>query len=244
MNTTISAKTLLYTQWTDFYGWKKVEYVWLISASAAIIAISMIMGSSMLEIVSALTGVIGAILVAKAKISSYVWGVIATATYAWIAFQYQLYGEAILYTILFLPMQFIGYYVWIKAAKKERSAEIVDVKRRLLTGRQRLYVGAGTIAVIAAYAVFIGLLRGATPGLDSATAILSVLATFLMVLRYGEQWIAWIAVNIVAIIMWTIMVIHHEDQGWAVLAMWVLYLLNAVYGWIKWRKGTIEKIIK
>ena len=40
-----------------------------------------------------------------------------------------------------------------------------------------------------------------------------------------------------AIVMWVIMVLEHQDQGWAVLAMWILYLLNAAYGWWKWRKA-------
>lgn len=237
MSATISIKTLIATQWTDFYGWKKGEYAWLITASLAILGISLTLGSTPIEVVSSLTGVIGAILVAKAKLSSYVWGVVATGTYAWIAYTYQLFGEAILYTALFFPMQFIGYYIWLKAARAVRDDEVVDVEKRLLSAKQRVGVAVLTGLVIAAYAACIGLLRGATPGLDSATAILSVLATTLMMLRFAEQWLAWILVNCVAIAMWVMMVIEHENQGWAVLAMWVLYLLNSVYGWWKWRKA-------
>lgn len=238
MNAKISLRTLFATQWTDFYGWNKAEYAWLVTASAAILAISFLLGSTPIEIVSSLTGVIGAILVAKAKLSSYVWGVVATGTYAWIAYVYQLYGEAILYTILFLPMQFIGYYIWLRAAKQNsQKDDVVDVHKRLLSTKQRITIAILTAGAIAVYAVLIGMLRGAAPGLDSATAILSVLATTLMMLRYGEQWIVWIMVNTVAIVMWVIMVLEHQDQGWAVLAMWILYLLNAAYGWWKWRKA-------
>lgn len=237
MKSTITAKTLFATQWTDFYGWKKLEYLWLFSASFAILLISYVMGSSWIEVVSALTGVIGAILVAKAKLSSYVWGVVATGTYAWIAYAYQLFGEAILYTALFFPMQFIGYVIWLRASSRDEREEIVDVEKRLLTAHQRVVVTILTVAAISCYAVLVGLLKGISPGLDSATAVLSVLATTLMMLRYAEQWMVWILVNCVAIVMWVIMVIEHQDQGWAVLAMWVLYLLNAVYGWWKWRKA-------
>ena len=237
MNAKISLKTLFATQWTDFYGWSKTEYAWLVTASVAILSISFLLGSTPIEIISSLTGVIGAILVAKAKLSSYVWGVVATGTYAWIAYVYQLYGEAILYTALFLPMQFIGYYIWLKAAKQNSMKDVVDVRKRLLSAKQRVGVAAITIIAILLYAFLIGMLRGAAPGLDSATAILSVLATTLMMLRYGEQWIVWIMVNTVAIVMWVVMVLEHQDQGWAVLAMWVLYLFNAVYGWWKWRKA-------
>lgn len=240
MKKTIPMKTLLRTQWTDFHGWKLSEYTWLIVAVVSILGISFVMGSSTVEIVSALTGIIGAILVARAKLSSYVWGAIATGTYAWIAFSYQLFGEAILYTLLFLPMQFIGYFMWLKAAKKGEN-NTVEVVRRSLTNKQRAMVALAAATAIAIYAFFIGFLRGAEPGLDSATAILSVLATLLMMFRYGEQWVVWIIVNCVAIALWVIMVLQHQDQGWAVLAMWVLYLFNAVYGWWKWRRTVSAK---
>lgn len=239
MKTTLSIRTILRTQWTDFYGWKRSEYAWLAVAVASILGISLVMGSGMIEVVSALTGIIGAILVARAKLSSYVWGAVATGTYAWIAFSYQLFGEAILYTLLFLPMQFIGYAMWLKAAKRGQD-NTVEVVRRSLTNKQRVLVVLATAGAIALYASLIGLLRGAEPGLDSATAILSVLATLLMMLRYGEQWLVWIVVNCVAIVLWVLMVLQHQDQGWAVLAMWVLYLLNSVYGWWKWRR-TLQK---
>lgn len=236
---TISLRTLFATSWTDFYGWSKGEYIWLVTASAAILLISFVMGSNAIEVISSLTGVIGAILVAKAKLSSYLWGVVATGTYAWIAYVYQLYGEAILYTALFMPMQFIGYYIWLRAAHRDSTDDTIDVEKRLLTTKQRAGVAMVTGIVIAVYAWLIGFLQGAAPGLDSATAVMSVLATTLMVLRYGEQWMVWILVNCVAIVMWVMMVLEHQDQGWAVLAMWVLYLLNAVYGWWKWRKAAL-----
>ena len=85
--------------WTDFYGWTKLEYVWLFVCTAAIAATSILMKSSVLEFISSVTGIVGAILVAKGKISSYWWGVIATALYAWISYKYQLFGEAIMYTL-------------------------------------------------------------------------------------------------------------------------------------------------
>lgn len=239
MKTTINMSTLLRTQWTDFYGWKVSEYTWLVTAVVVILGTSFVMGSSTIEVISALTGIIGAILVARAKLSSYVWGAVATGTYAWIAFDYQLFGEAILYTLLFLPMQFIGYYMWLKAAKRGDD-DRVEVVRRSLTNRQRLLVAGAASLAIGVYAYLISLLRGAEPALDSATAIMSVLATLLMMLRYGEQWVVWIVVNCIAIVLWIIMVAQHESQGWAVLAMWVLYLLNSVYGWWKWRRTVAQ----
>lgn len=221
--------------WTDFYGWTKLEYVWLFVCTAAIAATSILMKSSVLEFISSVTGIVGAILVAKGKISSYWWGVIATALYAWISYKYQLFGEAIMYTLVFLPMQFWGAVVWSR--KLNVSGDRADVIKNYLTTKQRIWVSIGTLIAIGAYALFVAELKGSMPGLDSATAILSILATTLMMYRYAEQWLVWLLVNTVAIVMWVQATIHHQGAGAAILAMWVTFWLNSLYGWYKWKKN-------
>lgn len=220
--------------WTDFLGWTKLEYVWLFVCTAAIAATSILMKSSVLEFISSVTGIVGAILVAKGKISSYWWGVIATALYAWISYKYQLFGEAIMYTLVFLPMQFWGAVVWSR--KLNVSGDRADVIKNYLTTKQRIWVSVGTLAAIGLYALFVAELKGSMPGLDSATAILSILATTLMMYRYAEQWYCWVLVNIVAVVMWIQATIHHEGGGAAVLSMWVAFLLNSLFGVYQWRK--------
>lgn len=220
--------------WTDFYGWTKLEYVWLFVCTAAIAATSILMKSSVLEFISSVTGIVGAILVAKGKISSYWWGVIATALYAWISYKYQLFGEAIMYTLVFLPMQVWGAVVW--SSKLNVSGDRADVIKKYLTTKQRIWVSVGTFLAIGLYALFVAELKGSMPGLDSATAILSILATTLMMYRYAEQWVVWVLVNIVAVVMWIQATMHHEGGGAAILAMWVAYLLNSLFGLYQWRK--------
>lgn len=221
--------------WTDFYGWTKLEYVWLFVCTAAIAATSILMKSSVLEFISSVTGIVGAILVAKGKISSYWWGVIATALYAWISYKYQLFGEAIMYTLVFLPMQFWGAVVWSR--KLNVNGDRADVEKKWLTTKQRVWVTIGTLVAIGVYALFVAELKGSIPGLDSATAILSILATTLMMYRYAEQWYAWVLVNIVAVVMWVQATLHHEGGGAVILVMWITFLLNSIYGCYKWRKN-------
>ncbi|AMM43925.1 PnuC-like nicotinamide mononucleotide transport [Pectobacterium phage vB_PcaM_CBB] len=218
---------------TDFKGWTVKEYLWLFTAPAIICAVSLIMGGGWVEFVCSVTSIIGAILVAKGKISSYVWGFVGTALYLYISYKYKLYGETITYALLFLPMQVSGYYYWIVNSKEKDT----DVIKKVMTTKQRIWLFAGTGIAIAAYAAFLRYLEGATPGLDSATSILSIVATTLMVKRYAEQWLIWILVNTVAIVMWVLAVLHHQDQGFAVLTMWITFWLNSVYGWYQWRKG-------
>lgn len=217
----------------------KLDCLWMITVVGIISAVSYYTNASVVEFASSVTGIVGAVLVAKGKSSSYFWGFIATALYTWISYKFKLYGETITYAFLFLPMQVIGYYLWMKNSSNENY----DVIKKVMSTKQRIVLFIGTGLAIAAYAEFLNLLNGSMPGLDSATAILSIVATTLMIMRYAEQWLIWMCVNIVAVTMWIQAASKHDDAGWATLAMWVTFLLNCVYGWYKWRKGgSLENI--
>lgn len=232
--TEITFKEVISTCWTDFQGWSKGEYLWLFTAPAIICATSLIMGGGWIEFICSFTSIVGAILVAKGKISSYIWGFVGTALYLYISLDYKLYGEVITYAILFLPMQVSGYYYWIKNKKSDST----DVIMKRMSTKVRWLVAIGTVVAIVLYALFLRLLEGSFPGLDAGTAILSILATTLMVMRFAEQWFVWVLVNTVAIALWISAVLHHETQGFAVLAMWITFWLNSVNGMYQWNKGS------
>lgn len=235
--TGITLAQVFSTCYTDFLGWSKKEYLWLFIASGSICLTSYFMGGGWIEFIGAVTGIVGAILVAKGKISSYIWGFVATGLYLYVAFQYKLYGEVITYALLFLPMQVSGYYYWIRS----RMQGSTDVTKRSMSTKQRIILFVGTALAIALYAGLLRFLEGSMPGLDSATSILSIVATTLMVMRYSEQWTIWIVVNVVAVVMWILAVLHHQNQGFAMLAMWVTFLINAIYGKYSWKLS--QKVI-
>jgi nicotinamide mononucleotide transporter len=71
-------------------------------------------------------------------------------------------------------------------------------------------------------------LGGNAAWLDSTSTTFSVIANALMVLRYREQWLLWIIVDAVTVVMWM-------GTGDGIMtAMWAFYLLNAVYGYVIW----------
>lgn len=49
-----------------------------------------------------------------------------------------------------------------------------------------------------------------------------------MVLRYREQWLLWIVVDVATVVLWVI------ARDWIMTTMWAVYLLNACYGWLIW----------
>ena len=67
------------------------------------------------------------------------------------------------------------------------------------------------------------------------STVLSVIAQILMIKRFMEQWVIWIVVDVVSVIMWVV-ALYTEGASIAVLLMWSVYLLNAIIMFIKWLK--------
>ena len=88
---------------------------------------------------------------------------------------------------------------------------------------------------VVAYGYILKLLGGNLPLVDSMSTVLSVIAQILMIKRYMEQWIIWIVVDVVSVIMW-IVALPTEGGSIAVLLMWSVFLANAIIMFIKWLK--------
>ena len=71
---------------------------------------------------------------------------------------------------------------------------------------------------------------GSSTGLDGLTTIIVVAAQLLMILRYREQWVLWIVLNILSIVLWS--------ETPAMYLMYSAYLLNSLYGYYNWTKLT------
>ena len=67
--------------------------------------------------------------------------------------------------------------------------------------------------------------------LDVITTALSINAQILMIYRYKEQWILWIIIDILQIILYSINNIIIN-----IVIMWFVFLCNAFYGLFIWYK--------
>ena len=245
---------MIYKLINDYKGWTLFEKVWFITFTLVTIGLSVFWGDNLIGFITGITGMICVILVAKGRISNYIWGIINVALYGYLAFSWGLMGEVMLNWGYFLPMNFIGWYFWIK--NKDKS-QIDMVKTIVLNNKQRMYWVLVSVVLIGAYGTLLSILHtlpfsktlriieNPTPFIDATSTILSILAMYLMVRRVAEQWTLWIVVNSVSIVMWTIVIINSsQDLGNALsmLVMWSAYLINSVYGQINWFK--INKIQK
>ena len=105
-----------------------------------------------------------------------------------------------------------------------------DVKgKKLNLVQSLLLVGFITVGVFG-YKIVLDYLGGTGTLLDSASTVTSVVANALMMMRYREQWLLWIIIDTITVIMWLI------ARDFIMVTMWLVYLINAFYGYYNWTK--------
>lgn len=219
----------------ELKGWKKLEIIWLFTACIVIAGLSIYWKDTLMGIISATTGVACVVCTGKGKLSAYIFGLINCVLYAIISYKAHLYGETMLNAIYYVPMQFIGFYIWSKNMNKETN----EVKKRHMSNKSRfLWLFIMIIATIV-YGLILKSLKDAMPFVDSFTTVSSVVAMIVSVKMYSEQWWIWILVDIFSVYMWWTNFSAGNDNI-ATLLMWVVYLGNAIIMCIKWEKEILK----
>ncbi len=220
-----------------FSGWSKFELTWLILSSLIMVVLSIIWGDSTLALISGITGVIGVVLAAKGKVSTYVFATINVAIYAWLTFNNHLYGEFMLNAFYYIPMNFVGFYLW----SRHKDEESGDVEGKTLTPKQLVILLVTVTVIVLVYWQILSRIGGQLALIDAMSTVFSVVALIMQVARYAEQWLLWIIVNVVSVLMW-VLLLGKDPSAVTMVVMWAAYLMNSVYGYINWKKLAAKNV--
>lgn len=215
----------------ELSGWRKAEVFWLAIACAVITGLSIYWGDSLMGMISSVTGVACVVLTGKGKLSAYIFGLVNSVLYAIISYKATLYGETMLNALYYVPMQFVGFYVW----SKNMDGESHEVTKRRMAPQGFLLLVAAIAAATYGYGLLLKHLGDAMPFVDASTTVSSVVAMIVSVRMFAEQWWIWVAVDVFSVYMWWCDFQSGSDNI-ATLLMWIIYLGNAVIMLIKWEK--------
>lgn len=207
-------------------GWKPFEVAWVVIFLAAQIIAYVLMPDSPLGMISGIAGILCVVLVSKGKISNYFFGLIFAYTYFYVSWGSNFLGEMNTALYVYIPSQFIGYFMWKQNMQNDNGGESVIAKALAPKGWAILLVSVaiGTLCFVQALKAA----GGSSTTLDGLTTIITVAAQLLMILRYREQWLLWIVLNVLSILLW-------QGQP-AMYLMYSAYLLNSLYGYYNWTK--------
>lgn len=218
----------------ELAGWKVWEIVWLLLSSVTILCLSIYWKDSVIGIISAVSGVMCVVCTGKGKLSAYVFGLINTVLYAYIAFTARYYGEVMLNILYYLPMQFYGFYVWNRNIDEATH----EVKKRKMRPKHLVLLLVVILMATVLYGLMLKLINGAMPFVDALSTVVSVVAMIVSIKMYAEQWLLWIIVDTVTVILWGVAFVNGQDNA-ATLMMWLVYLINAVVMQIKWMNEAV-----
>jgi nicotinamide mononucleotide transporter len=132
--------------------------------------------------------------------------------------------------LYYAPCAFIGLYMWEKNVDSERG----EVVKQKLTLKSALIIYPLTAVGVIIYGLILKKMGGELPFVDSTSTVLSVVAQILCIKRLAEQWILWIVIDAITVVMWILV------GDYIMVTMWLVYLINAFNGYYSWTKMAKE----
>lgn len=215
-------------------GYSIFEKLFLISMLLVQILVFIVSPDTIVGIISGISGVISVILCAKGKISFYYVGFVQTISYLYLAWTNKLYGEVI-ENLFYLVTMVWGIFLWKKNMHKNTDGTS-DVKTKKFTKLQWLVSITITLTLTMLIGTWLDSIGSNQSYLDAATNVMAIIAQLLMIWRFREQWIWWIVINVICVIMW------FNIGNWSMVAMYISWIINSAYGWFNWSKLNKEQV--
>lgn len=209
-------------------GFSKYEIAFMWSMVALQAFVFCLNPDTPLNIIAGIAGVISVVLCAKGRTLFYYIGYIQNFTYVILSYQNHFYGEVIEQFFYIITM-IIGTYIWKKNEQTNEDGTS-DVKAKALTIKQWMLSIVFFVVGTLGFGYFLEGIGNAQAMTDSATNVMAVIAQLLMMLRFKEQWIWWLLIDLLCIKMWFV------AGNWSMVAMYIAWTINCIYGWYNWKK--------
>lgn len=183
----------------------------------------LITGSSRLSVVSGICGIISVVLCSQRKFMFYVFGFIQLFTYVILCMQQKLYGEIAENAFYFVTM-LIGFSHWLSNYNEDEAA----VETRKLNLSQKVWTVMTTVLLTVALYNILLITDDTQPFLDSVTTVPAFVAQILLITRYRDSWYYWLTIDLGSIVMWAV------AGDWCMVAQFVFWTANCIYGLKKW----------
>lgn len=184
-----------------------------------------IRAQSPLEVIGVITGILCVYLAAKNIIWNWPFAIISVSIYIIIFFKAKLYADMGL-QFYFLGMNIYGWYFWSRKPKTEEKVPVIKI-----TSKEILL---SVIGIILFTAILGFILKQGTdaafPFIDSFCTACSLIAQVLLARKVLENWLIWIFVDVIYVIVYSAKSLH------LTAGMYALYFIIAALGYRDWRR--------
>ena len=214
-----------------FDGWSWKEKLWLAFVLVFQTVMWAINRETVFMLIMTLTSSLNLVLGAKGKVVGLYFAIINSAMYAYSCLGVPLYGE-VMYNVLYsIPVSIIAIVLWKKHTSKEGEIQFRTMNRKVLVTTVVI-----TLNSIFVYTKILEWMGGSFAFMDSLTTVVSVIASMLYLMRYSEQWLMWVIVNALSIVMWIFVLASGDQSALLIIIMKAVNLCNSSYGYYNWKR--------
>ena len=196
-----------------------------------------------LEIFSLVTGVIFLILEVRQKNAMWVVSIFSSSVAAIVFLEEKLYASMAL-NIYYVVTAVWGLVTWIRDSRKLKAETQANAIAETTKDTDKIHLTRlNWKVVLASVAAFIVLtpviykilvsLGDSSSILDAIVLVMSIIATVWLVKSYLQQWLLWIAADLLSTTLCLT-----QGMYW-MAALYAFYTLSAIYGFIHWKKRGI-----
>ena len=183
-------------------------------------------GSSCLEAVAVIFGIISVYLSTRENIWSWPTALINVALFSALFLESGLYSDTGLQVVYFV-LSLYGWYEWLYGGAGHTAITVTRTSKKTW-----VVLGGIGVVVWALLGTITSRLPGtALPYVDAATTTISLLAQWMMTRKLVENWLIWIAVDVVYVGMFIYKGLYLTAFNYGI------YLILAVMGYIAWKRS-------
>ena len=178
-----------------------------------------------LEIAAVLFGIVSVYLSVRENIWSWPTAIVNVTLYIFVFFRAKLYADMAL-QFVYIGISVYGWYEWLHGGRGKGELAVSRGTRRLAV----VLVGIGILATGLIGALLSRYTNAALPWLDSTTTATSLIAQWMMARKILENWIVWVAVDVVYIGMFLF------KNLYLTALLYLVFLVLAAVGYRQWKK--------
>jgi nicotinamide mononucleotide transporter len=180
-----------------------------------------------IEIIGTLLSLVYLYLSIKQNVNLWIFGFLGSALYVVVFFQAKFYADMSL-QFYYIGVSVYGWFSWRKG--KLETGEELPVTR--IGWHQAIMLTVLTVVVFFVYYyILVNYTDSPVPFGDSLTTALSITATLMLAKKMLEHWLLWIVADAVSVGLYIYRGLYPTT------ALFVVYTIMAVVGWISWRKS-------
>lgn len=186
--------------------------------------------SDPVEAVGDLLGIANIILLTRRSIWNFPVGIAMVSMLGYVFFRAHLYSDTLTQCYFFI-VQIVGWVAWLRHRKPDGEVIVETSSRRELA----LYI-AGTAVCALSLGYFMShVLHAAFPYWDATVASASIFAQLMLTWRRIENWIWWIASNMISI------VIYPMKGLYLTAGLYGFMMTLSLLGYLAWRKQLLAQ---